>query len=65
MYKRLQTLTLSALARSPFNVRGPILIKIDQIGLKLALVEKRLTCSLHRDLRTWSGCRTSSNYTCI
>jgi len=27
MYKRLQTLTLSALARSPLKARGPILIK--------------------------------------
>jgi len=39
--------------------------KIGQIGLKLALVQKRLTCSLHGDLRTWSSCWISSNHSCV
>jgi len=39
--------------------------KIGQIRLKLALVEKRLSCSLHCDLHTWSICWNSSNYTWI
>jgi len=34
----------------------------DQIGLKRALVQKRLACTLHGDLRTWSSCWTSSNH---
>jgi len=48
----------------PFSGAGTHFDKIGQIDLKLGLVEKRLTCSL-RDLRTWSGCWTSSNHTCI
>jgi len=35
-----------------------------KIGVKLAVVEKRLTCILQCDLYAWSSCWTSSNYTC-
>jgi len=52
MCERLQTTTLSALAWSPLLVRGPILKKISQTGLKPAMVANRwlavfiVTCAL-------------------
>ena len=49
------TLILSALARSPLYVRGPILKKyLKQVKTGYGL--EALACSLHRDLRTWSNC---------